>query len=139
MSVARLPWPHFGRTRMLNAAIYCALASSISAGQRRDEQVGGRRETVYGSDAQCRFVPNGWSSKVRTLSVTAGCWAHFWATRRRFPVTSEATPSSQPTTEGKESAEAGVAFDAQRSLSERRGDFGAQGSVVGQKIYPGVP
>ena len=39
----------------------------------------------------------------------------------------------------KESAEAGVAFDAQRSLSERRGDFGAQGSVVGQKIYPGVP
>jgi len=39
----------------------------------------------------------------------------------------------------KESAEAGVAFDAQRSLSERRSDFGAQGSVVGQKIYPGVP
>jgi hypothetical protein len=42
--------------------------------------------------------------------------------RPEFPVTSEATPSSQPTTEGKESAEAGVAFDAQRSLSERRGD-----------------
>lgn len=39
----------------------------------------------------------------------------------------------------KESAEARVAFDAQRSLSERRSDFGAQGSVVGQKIYPGVP
>jgi len=39
----------------------------------------------------------------------------------------------------KESAEAGVAFDAQRSLSERRSDFGAQGFVVGQKIYPGVP
>jgi hypothetical protein len=39
----------------------------------------------------------------------------------------------------KESAEAGVAFDAQRSLSERRSDFGAQGSVVGQKICPSVP
>jgi len=38
----------------------------------------------------------------------------------------------------KESAEAGVGFDAQGSLSERRGDFGAQGSVVGQKIYPSV-
>jgi len=39
----------------------------------------------------------------------------------------------------KESAEPGFGVDAQGSLSERRGDFGAQGSVVGQKIYPGVP
>jgi len=39
----------------------------------------------------------------------------------------------------KENAEARLAFDAQRSLSERRSDFGAQGSVVGQKIYPSVP
>ena len=39
----------------------------------------------------------------------------------------------------KESAEPGFGVDAQGSLSERRGDFGAQGSIVGQKIYPGVP
>ena len=39
----------------------------------------------------------------------------------------------------KESAEPGFGVDAQGSLSERRGDFGAQGSVVGQKIYSGVP
>jgi hypothetical protein len=34
VSVAQLPWPHFGRTRTLNAAIYCAPVCSILAGQR---------------------------------------------------------------------------------------------------------
>jgi hypothetical protein len=38
----------------------------------------------------------------------------------------------------KETAETGVGFDAQGSLSERQGSFGAQGSVVGQKIHPGT-
>ena len=32
--VARLPWPHFGRTTTLNAAAWCASLSSSSAGQR---------------------------------------------------------------------------------------------------------
>jgi hypothetical protein len=57
VSVARLPWPHFGRTRTLNAAIYCALASSISAGQRRNGQVADRRDTVYGSEGHARCAP----------------------------------------------------------------------------------
>ena len=38
----------------------------------------------------------------------------------------------------KETAEVGVGFDTQGSLSERQGSFGAQGSVVGQKIHPGM-
>src|SRR2546428_8902964 len=42
VSVAQLPWPHFGRTRTLNAAIYCAPVSSISAGQRGNGQVADR-------------------------------------------------------------------------------------------------
>ena len=57
VSVAQLPWPHFGRTRTLNAAIYCAPVSSISAGQRGNGQVAEVRDTVYGSDAleRCRI------------------------------------------------------------------------------------
>jgi hypothetical protein len=50
VSVAQLSWPHFGRTRTLNAAIYCAPVSSISAGQRGNGQVADRRDTVYGSE-----------------------------------------------------------------------------------------
>jgi hypothetical protein len=38
----------------------------------------------------------------------------------------------------KETVEAGVGFDAQGSLSEWQGSFGAQGPVVGQKIHPGM-
>ena len=38
----------------------------------------------------------------------------------------------------KETAEAGVGFDAPGSLSERQGGFRAQGPVVGQKIHPGM-
>ena len=51
VSVAQLPWPHFGRTRTLNAAIYCVPVSSISAGQRGNGQVADRRDTVYGSES----------------------------------------------------------------------------------------
>ena len=50
VSVAQLPWPHFGRTRTLNAAIYCVPVSSISAGQRGNGQVADRRDIVYGSE-----------------------------------------------------------------------------------------
>jgi hypothetical protein len=35
-------------------------------------------------------------------------------------------------------AEVGVAFDAQGSLSEGRGDFRAGSAVVNQRIYPGT-
>ena len=44
-------WPLFGRRRTLNVATYCAPVSSISAGQQRNGQVAGTRDTVYGSDA----------------------------------------------------------------------------------------
>ena len=37
------------------------------------------------------------------------------------------------------SAKTGLGLDTQGSLSERPGDFRAQGSVVGQHIYPGMP
>src|SRR5260221_996925 len=37
--VTRPCWPHLGRTVALNVAAYCASVSSISAGQRRNEQV----------------------------------------------------------------------------------------------------
>jgi hypothetical protein len=47
MFVAQLPWPHFGLTRTLNAAIYCAPVSSIPAGQQGNGQVadGGTQST----------------------------------------------------------------------------------------------
>ncbi len=38
----------------------------------------------------------------------------------------------------KETAEVGVGFDAQGSLSERQGSFRAQGAVVSQKIHSGM-
>jgi hypothetical protein len=47
---AWLPWPHFGRTRTLNAAAYCAPVSTVWAGQQWNGQVAGARDTVYGSD-----------------------------------------------------------------------------------------
>jgi hypothetical protein len=40
---------HFGRTRTLNPAAYCASMSTVSAGQQRNGQVAGVRDTVYGS------------------------------------------------------------------------------------------
>ncbi len=43
-------WPLFGRQTTLHAAAYCAPVSSISAGQRRNEQVAGARDTVFGSE-----------------------------------------------------------------------------------------
>jgi hypothetical protein len=48
VSVAQLPWPHFGHPRTLNAAIYCAPVSSIPAGQRGNGQIADRGDTVYG-------------------------------------------------------------------------------------------
>ena len=48
--VARLPWPHSGRTRTLNAAAYCAPVSTVWAGQQWNEQVAGARGIVYGSE-----------------------------------------------------------------------------------------
>ena len=39
-------WPLFGRTRTLNAAAYCASMSTVSAGQQRNGQVAGARDTV---------------------------------------------------------------------------------------------
>ena len=54
--VAQLPWPHFGRTRTLNAAIYCAPVSSISAGQRGNGQAADRRDTVYGSEGSSSLL-----------------------------------------------------------------------------------
>ena len=44
--VASSRWPLFGRTRTLNAATYCALVSSIPAGQQRNGQAAGARDTV---------------------------------------------------------------------------------------------
>jgi hypothetical protein len=41
---------HFGRTRTLNPAAYCASMSTVSAGQQRNGQVAGVRDTVYGSE-----------------------------------------------------------------------------------------
>jgi hypothetical protein len=43
-------WPHFGRPAMLNTAALCAAMSSILAGQQRNGQVAGARDTVYGSE-----------------------------------------------------------------------------------------
>jgi hypothetical protein len=54
MQMAWPRWPHFGRTRTLNAAIYCAIVSSSPAGQCGNGQVVGARDTVYGSDADHR-------------------------------------------------------------------------------------
>jgi hypothetical protein len=51
IEVVRSRWPFFGRQTTLNAAAYCAPVSSISAGQQRNWQVAGARDTVYGSDA----------------------------------------------------------------------------------------
>jgi hypothetical protein len=56
MQIAWPRWPHFGRTRTLNAAIYCALVSSSPAGQRENGPVVGARDTVYGSDVH-PYVP----------------------------------------------------------------------------------
>ena len=55
IEVVRPRWPLFGRQRTLNAAIYCAPVSSISAGQQRNGQVADARVTVYGSS-------EGWGS-----------------------------------------------------------------------------
>jgi hypothetical protein len=41
--------------------------------------------------------------------------------------------------EAEESAKTGLGLDTQGSLNEGHGDFRAQGSVVGQNIYPGMP
>ena len=48
--VSWLAWPYFGHTRTLNAAAYCASMSTVSAGQYRNVQVAGARDTVYGSE-----------------------------------------------------------------------------------------
>ena len=58
-------WPLFGRTRTLNGAAQCASLSSISAGQRQNEQVAGARGTVYGSD--------GLGSPALRTQLTAVC------------------------------------------------------------------
>jgi len=50
LQVAWPRWPHFGRMRTLNAAIYCALVSSSPAGQWGNEQLVNARDTVYGSE-----------------------------------------------------------------------------------------
>jgi hypothetical protein len=39
----------------------------------------------------------------------------------------------------KETTECRVGFDAASSFRERRGNFRAQGAVVGEKIHPGLP
>ena len=46
----RLRWPLFGRTATLNAAACCASVSSISAGQRRNEQAADATVDHYGSE-----------------------------------------------------------------------------------------
>jgi hypothetical protein len=48
--MVRHGWPYFGLTTTVNAAASCAAVSSISAGQHRNGQVAGTRDTVYGSD-----------------------------------------------------------------------------------------
>lgn len=63
---AWLPWPHFGHTRLLNAAAYCTSVSIVLAGQHWNEQVAGACDTVYGSDAS-QSVPSG-TAEPRTLS-----------------------------------------------------------------------
>jgi hypothetical protein len=65
-------WPCFGLTMALNVAAQCTSVTRIPAGQRPNEQAADMTVDHFGSDASCRYVPNGWSSKVRTLSVTAG-------------------------------------------------------------------
>jgi hypothetical protein len=45
-------WPCFGLTTMLYAATYCAPLTKNSAGQRRNGQVAGARDTVYGSEGR---------------------------------------------------------------------------------------
>ncbi len=39
-------WPLFGRTATLNVAAYCALVSTVSAGQQRNGQVAGARHSL---------------------------------------------------------------------------------------------
>jgi hypothetical protein len=47
----------FGRTATLNAAADCASVSSISAGQRRNEQIADVAVDLYGSDdPDARYV-----------------------------------------------------------------------------------
>ena len=70
VSVAQLPWPHFGRTRTLNAAAYCVPVSNISAGQRGNEQVADRGDTVDGSDARAVQPDEGqfrWLHEITSL------------------------------------------------------------------------
>jgi hypothetical protein len=50
--MVRHDWPYFGLTTTLNAAAYCASTSTVLAGQRRNAQVAGTRDTVYGSEGR---------------------------------------------------------------------------------------
>src|SRR6516165_9241772 len=56
--VAQLPWPHFGHTRTLNAAIYCAPVSSISAGKHRNGRVADKCACA-GADPRAGALANG--------------------------------------------------------------------------------
>src|SRR5215470_5411794 len=62
-------WPHFGRTRTLNAAMYCAPVSSISAGQRANGQVADR--VTQPADQMVAVVPysSGVQQPVRATAI----------------------------------------------------------------------
>jgi hypothetical protein len=47
--VTEPPWPLFGRTTVLNVAVYCASAGSIPAGQQESRQVTDATVDLYGS------------------------------------------------------------------------------------------
>ena len=68
----RVSLAYFGLTRTLNAAAYCASMSTVSAGQQRNGQVAGARDTVYGTDGwaarRVRCVPLV-HRRVTTLTV----------------------------------------------------------------------